>query len=339
MLRQQSLWEAVRGVNNGRPPCTDAVQVTDLFCGAGGFSCGAKMAGCTVVFACDSDKFVLETHSLNHPETRHVCGLLPDVEVAAPAPGARTHLHGSPPCQMFSTARAESTDVRNSHPEHRTAESLVEWYLRFALNSQFNTWTMEQVPASGVIQIVERVRREHPSLLAYTVIDMAHFGVPQHRKRLIAGSPSIVAWLKRAQSPTNIRSVQDVICKPRGTHIRNSKSWCKRTASGGYQKAALCANARPICKPAYTVVTNGDMRWGTPADKHAKWHRLTVREKAMLQTFPSNYRLPMGRVRACRQIGNAVPPLLAKVIMNATRSLQIRPTSPSLRRPPGGIEV
>lgn len=333
MLRQQSLWEVVCGANFELDRNDCAVQVTDLFCGAGGFSCGAIMAGCKVVFACDSDKMALETHSLNHPDTRHCCGNLPDVDIPLPMRNARTHLHGSPPCQMFSTMHTRGEKSNRAHPARKVAESLVEWYLQFAISSNFDTWTMEQVPAPDVIQIVELFKRKHPSQIAFAVIDMAQLGVPQHRKRLIAGSPAIVAWLLRTQSLSKVCSVAVAIQKPRGTHIRNGKCW----SGTKDKKASVYENMRSISKPTYTVTTGGDLRWVTPGSKTNKWLRLTVREKATLQTFPDHYRLPIARQVSCLQIGNAVPPLVAKLLMRFVSSGRTpappssTPLSPSLR--------
>ena len=50
------------------------------------------------------------------------------------------------------------------------------------------------------------------------------------------------------------------------------------------------------------------------------WRRLSVRECARLQSFPDSFEFPVSASDAYKQIGNAVPPILA---WNIARALYI----------------
>jgi site-specific DNA-cytosine methylase len=184
---------------------------------------------------------------------------------------------------------------------------------------------MEQVPSKHVIAIVERVRKEHVGSFEYGVFDLERLGVPQTRKRLVAGSPLLIAQLTRAHETATRRSVRDVISCPRATHIRNSKSWTSSTlrasrvpgvAKYSYKKASWNDFCKPVSGPAPTVVGGHALVWVLPSGK-AGWRSvLTPRELATLQTFPGSYKLPENKTRAYREIGNAVPPAVARLIMS-----------------------
>lgn len=77
---------------------------------------------------------------------------------------------------------------------------------------------------------------------------------------------------------------------------------------------------------ASTILTKCDLHWG--AYIHPDQERtLTVREAARLQSFPDRFRFMGSRVDQFRQVGNAVPPLLAKAVASSVASILGRPLS------------
>ena len=201
---------------------------------------------------------------------------------------------------------------------------------------------MEQVPSRAVLEIVERVRRAHRTRVAYGVFELRDLGVPQTRRRLLAGSPALIARLKRLVSRSRRRSVRDALPAARGTHVRNSLRWeTKRLRANrqpGESKYVYTPSAdplhacHPIDGPAPTVCTTGPLMWaGTRLDGGRRSACLTTREYAALQTFPPKYKLPRNAALAHRLVGNAVPPLVARLMMGG--AAPTRPRSPSLARP------
>lgn len=68
-------------------------------------------------------------------------------------------------------------------------------------------------------------------------------------------------------------------------------------------------------KPSYTITGSGG--GGTHGYHYAEPRALTNRERARIQTFPDSFRFCGSKEQVRRQIGMAVPPLLARVIFTA----------------------
>ncbi|MFF1377791.1 DNA (cytosine-5-)-methyltransferase [Streptomyces sp. NPDC058308] len=170
----------------------------DLFSGAGGLSSGVEQAGWTVATAVDFDERALETHAGNFSglslrmdlgdpgERDRLVGLLTNAKIDLIA--------GGPPCQPFSRAgRSKIRDLVLNHkrdPRDRRKE-LWQAYLDVVTRVRPRAVLMENVPDMGLGDdfAVVRIIEEKLETLGYAtqvrLVDAWHYGVPQHRKRLI----------------------------------------------------------------------------------------------------------------------------------------------------------
>lgn len=226
--------------------------------------------------------------------------------------------------------------------------NLIEWYLSLALRCGASSWSMEEVPHPEVLAIVEAMRCQHRNKISYHVFNFTELGVPQTRKRLLAGSPHLIAKLLRECVTQTPRSVQDVISAPRGTHIRNrnysiSRKRKRSTEPGKakfkYTKATWTDHCHAINGPAPTVLAGTSLWWITMDGKRFERTLLRTSDSATLQTFPPSYKFPEGRAKALLQIGNAVPPRVAELMLRTRQPLRVmdfaegmRCSSPSLMR-------
>jgi len=328
-MKQQSLFEALSVATPTREPTpASALELYEYFSGAGGFSTGAAQAGCRVVYVCDSDPLALETHRLNHPSTEHQCVELPSREAVErlPTDGRRFHVHCSPPCVKLSRINHANVAMANSGSQgHGCAVDLVEWSLEMMLASQCTSWSLEQVHEPKVVEIVERVRLRYPGRVAYAAVNMMLLGVPQTRTRLIAAPPDMLARLLRKCCMSRQRAVRDVIANPGGTHVRSGRSEKGRKerslreageTRNVYTRAGWSDNCASVEGPVATVRARHAHTWVTIENGKATGHAvLHPCELAALQTFPEGYKLPVRKFDAYLQVGNAVPPLVAHLLL------------------------
>jgi DNA (cytosine-5)-methyltransferase 1 len=157
----------------------------DLFCGAGGMTLGAKLAGVDVVFAVEADEHAADTYALNHPEVnlfRKDIRKLKEIPLCAW--GQQTILFGGPPCQGFSTSNQRTRNKQNR------GNWMFREFVRLA-----KAWRPDWVVFENVKGIAEtegavflEMVKQNFSDLEYTlsdgVLDAADFGVPQRRERL-----------------------------------------------------------------------------------------------------------------------------------------------------------
>lgn len=341
------------------------LTAVDVFAGAGGLTVGLKRAGFRVVAAVEIEPHAFSTYKANHPEVKCLkqdVATVSGADLLKHAGAAQVDLlAGCPPCQGFTSLTAkyrDRTDPRNE---------LVLEMARLAEEIRPRAILMENVP--GLTQkgkpLYSRLR-EHLQRLGYLLTDkvlqVADYGVPQLRRRLVltAGlrfaiplpdatharvpSGSLKPWqtvseiLRDRPTPLTLRQAKaGGPVEQSNWHIVRDVS--SRTvqrlqaARSGETWASIPEHLRPPChQDGYVGFTNayGRMRWDAPAPTitggcttfskgrfgHPERDRtISVREAALLQTFPQDYRLDTPYIdHACNMIGNALPCDFAEVI-------------------------
>ena len=144
-----------------------------------------------------------------------------------------------------------------------------------------------QVPATRVV--LDEMVSKNPSRLAYHTFEVADFGVPQIRKRVIAGRPEMIARLKAMPVHDRV-SVADAF----GDKL--ASDYFKNTTLSRDSGLSRCV--RTVREPAFTICGSRSLSW---CDKQGKTVRvMRPWELAILQSLPAQ---PSG----CCQRGRGRP--------------------------------
>ena len=324
-------------------------QAIDLFCGCGGLTTGLRQAGFWVRGGVDLDPLALECYRLNHPRTKSLRADITtlrstDLERAFGIKrGQLDLLAGCPPCQGFS-----AMTTRNGHRKvDDPRKALVREYRRLALGLRPKSILMENVPGlvhdeefSDFVETLER----RGYCVRWGLLDAGRFGVPQRRRRLIlmAGQGfkidlphAVEGWVSVRETigdlPTAGRS-GDSAHDHGESRSQKVRDLIRRIPHDGGSRQALGQAAQLECHRRVDGFKDvfGRMAWDEPAPTitsgsvnpskgrflHPTEDRsITIREAALLQSFPPDYLFPMngGKFPNARLVGNAIPPAFAKV--------------------------
>lgn len=177
-------------------------RIADLFCGAGGTSTGI-LAACrdlgrpVELLAVNHWQTAINSHSLNHPEVRHICGRLENIKPHEAVPSGRLNLlAASPECTHHSIAAGG----RPKNDQSRCQAWLVcDWLSQLKVDAllienvrEFKDWG----PLTARLKPSKRYKGKYfkaflSSLtnmgyhVDWRIVNAADYGDPTSRKRLL----------------------------------------------------------------------------------------------------------------------------------------------------------
>lgn len=153
--------------------------------------------------------------------------------------------------------------------------------------------------------------------LTYQLYHAEEYGVPQTRERVVfvgtdKNLPRFVPPKPCTPTPvTAYEALHDLENLPRDKSFAHIWSEAKASCEQGNRR--LIAN-----RPGYTVRAecHGNIQF-----HYSLPRRISMREAARIQSFPDSFAFPCGLRETERQIGNAVPPVLAWHIAEAVKAV------------------
>jgi DNA (cytosine-5)-methyltransferase 1 len=311
------------------------IRCFDLFCGAGGSSCGASKVGVHVVGGLDAWELATTTFGLNFPQAKVWTSRAEDVD-----PNEVTRELGnvdlmlaSPECTNHSSAK---TTRARSEAGRNTAFEVV----RFSRALSPRWIVIENVPNMKLWHRYNEFITEIHNLGYKTteaVLNANDFGVPQSRRRLFI----LCDRDRQPTPPTPNVSVKKTIRDILGTGESKDKPWkfrpmfhpkraqriadraklaIERLGSGvgfivAYQ-GNRCPGFIPLDKPIRTLTTSTGWLYVRPSAEGYEARMLRIPELVKAMGFPEDYRFPnVGVPYKLKLIGNAVcPPVMSAIV-------------------------
>jgi DNA (cytosine-5)-methyltransferase 1 len=332
-------------------------DIVSLYTGAGGLDIGFYLAGFNPIWANDIDKFAIQTYRELFPTHTSTIGNLLDQKL--PKKKDLQLVIGGPPCQGFSVAgNMDPKDPRSKHvwnflgvvDELSPRGFVMENVKALAVNSRWQNLMkglrkeaknmgyetklyMLNASDYGVPQARERmflvglkegsfhdplpVSKGKPVALKSTLRELPEYGTP--------GNDSIcTAKITPAKNPVLRKSpFAGMLFNGQGRPLNlNMPALTLPASMGGNRTPIIDQDSLKNEKVNSWIVEYHShlLKGGKPYDRVPDvLRRITVEEAAAIQTFPVKMKFTGTHTTRYRQIGNAVPPLLAYHVAMAVR--------------------
>jgi DNA (cytosine-5)-methyltransferase 1 len=344
--------ESISATVENAPP----ISTLSLFSGAGGLDAGFADAGFDIVKCVEQSGVFCETLRKNSGQSKPlgdaaVCrtdinDFMPDDDIDV------DFIIGGPPCQTFSAAGRRANGVIGTGDARGR---LFKQYVRILKHYNPKGFLFENV--YGIIgaergepwrEIVSEFT-DAGFTLSYRILDAADYGVPQHRERLIivglkdkefkfpkpTHGPDSADGSKYYNSGLAIDSVikcntaNDEPIRGRYGHLLNDippgLNYSFYTEEMGHPQPIFAWRSKfsdflykaDPEMPVRTIKAQGGQCTGP---FHWENRRFSIEEYKRLQTFPDKYIICGSKTNQIHQIGNSVPPQLARILAISIRN-------------------
>ena len=337
------------------------MKIIDLFCGIGGLSLGFEQAGFEVVSAIDMWADAVKTYNHNRKEQVAQVISVEDFNIKILPSLIKEHkitgIIGGPPCQGFSTVgKRDIDDPRNKmYLEFYKAVKMASPDF-FVIENVKGMLTLNK--GAFVKDLLERFGENGLGYtISYKLLNAADYGVPQNRYRVfyvgiknkkfefpapfdyqLSAKDGISDLLHSDNSHYGSEPQNDFQRKMRGdqkhpmnqdytSHTEQTISIISMIPDGGnikslpreyweVRKYNKAFERMSSTRPSNTIDT------GHRNYFHYEEPRIpTLRESARIQSFPDSFEV-LGTIGSqYKQVGNAVPPMLANVIAEQIKSI------------------
>jgi len=335
-------------------PTPAGVRTLSLFSGGGGLDIAFHDLGFEVLEMVEIEPVFAKTLSFHAQSSGRFDGAkvhavdIRDFQVEKDA--TYDFIIGGPPCQTFSAAGRRAAGVLGTSDERGT---LFAEYVRLLRQLKPKAFLFENVYAilgaragqdwKQIVQAFREVGYE----LSWRVLDAADFGVPQHRERLfiIGIRRDLADELGRFKFPRPTHGPDSYSERPHITAheaLRGVPGANENLTVGGRYAHLLAAippglnysfytaemgHPQPVFAwrskfsdflykadpdaPVRTIKAQGGAFTGPLSWKNRHFSSSEIKR---LQTFPDDYHIHGSRLQIVHQIGNSVPPQLARIL-------------------------
>ncbi len=271
----------------------------DLFSGTGGFSWGFHKLGFKIKIAVDNWECAAKNYLENFPGTeiinKNIMDLIPSnyekIDI----------IIGSPPCQQFSVGH-------NVSPIKYPDLTLIAKFFEFVKELKPKLFIMENVP-----NILNFLKFE-----PFIILNYANYGIPQVRTRVFFGldkkppithipyekslDPNLRKWI-------NISEILNLDNKNNGYKILYARS-INCYANSPYK--TIHAPSRTITTRAPKIIYENKVL-----------RDFTIKEMALAQGFPEDFKFNASKYNCYKMIGNAVSPKISYAIAKMIKNMGV----------------